>query len=139
MHVFKDDQGYVVRLDVGEEIIATLARWAAETELPAASISGIGAVKNAVLGYFDLHRKTYSQCTFAEDMELLSLAGNVTWVDDAPMIHAHAVLGGPDYATVGGHLFAAEVAVTGEIFVAPLATKICRAPDARTGLKLIRG
>lgn len=138
MHVFKSEQAYIVRLDVGEEIIATLGRFAAEVELAAAALSGIGAVKNTVLGYFDLHRKAYSQCTFAEDMELVSLAGNVTWVDDAPLIHAHATLAGPDYAVVGGHLFSAEIAVTGEIYVAPLATKIFRGLDERTGLKLIR-
>jgi predicted DNA-binding protein with PD1-like motif len=70
-------------------------------------------------------------------MELVSLTGNVTWVDDAPLIHAHAVLAGPDYVAYGGHLFSAEIAVTGEVSIAPFTTRVCRKPDERTGLNLI--
>jgi hypothetical protein len=139
VHIFESDRAYLVRLDAGEEVVATLARFVAEAALPAAAISGIGVVKDAVLGYFDQHRREYLRRTVYGEMELLSFTGNASWVDDAPLIHAHVTLGGPDFATCGGHLFAAEIGVTGEFFVAPLSARITRALDERTGLKLLEG
>lgn len=137
MHAFSIDNGYVVRLDPGEEIITTLGRFLGDHAVKGGTISGIGAVHNTTLGYFDLAEKTYHRREFPEEMELLNLQGNITWVDGERLVHAHVLLSGPDYAAVGGHLFSAEIAVTGEFTVLTSERIIHRAPDARSGLNLI--
>ena len=134
-----DGRFYLVRLDRGEEVIRSLADFVTRHELGGGSINGIGAVENTELGYFDLHSRQYDRRTFEQEMELISLTGNIAWADGEPVIHAHAVLGGADYGTVGGHLFSATIAVTGELYVTVLPDqRIERALDERTGLKLIR-
>lgn len=134
-----DGQRYVVRLDRGEELVRSLADLVTQEQLPGGGFTGIGAVRDTELGYFDLQERSYSRRTFAQAMELLALTGNIAWADDEPVIHAHAVLGGPDHRTVGGHLFTATIAVTGEIVVTVLpGERIERGLDQETGLKLLR-
>ncbi len=140
MRVFESESGtLVVRLDVDEEIVASLTTVVKERGLKGGAITGIGAVKNTTLGYFDVHTKTYDRRVFADDFELVGLTGNITWVDSEPMIHLHAVLGGPDYAAVAGHLFSSEISITGEITITPNELALQRGLDERTGLKLIQG
>jgi predicted DNA-binding protein with PD1-like motif len=139
MRSFETEQGYIVRLDLGEEVLTTLTRFITEAGIQGGAIRGIGAVVKTTLGYFDLHAKTYDKRDYPGDMELVSCDGNITWLDGAPMVHAHATISGPDYVAQAGHLFSAEIAVTGEFYITTTSLKIKRAPDDRTGLNLIDG
>jgi predicted DNA-binding protein with PD1-like motif len=139
MHVMQTPSGYLVRLDRGEEVVESLSRFAREQGLPGGAMTGIGAVKNTTIGFFDLEQKEYNKREFPQEMELVGLTGNMAWADGEPVIHAHVMLSGPDYAAYGGHLFSAEIAVTGEIFVSPTEIQIQRSLDPETGLKLIAG
>ena len=138
MKVFETTTGgFVVRLDVGEEILGTLKEFVQEQQLEGAAIQGIGAVQDTVLGYFDVHEKVYRELSIPEDMELVSLNGNLTWVEGEPFIHAHAALSGEDFVARGGHVFSSVIAVTGEFHVQPTGVRIERVPDERSGLKLM--
>ena len=128
---------FLVRLDLDEEIITTLSQFAKEKQLKGAQVFGIGAVKQAVLGFFDLSRREYQKQEFSEEMELVSLMGNLSWSGEEPILHAHVSISGPDYRVFGGHLFSAFIAVTGEFFITPLDIKIERMLHEPTGLKLI--
>ena len=139
MQVFKTSTGYVVRLDPGEEILSTLTKFITDEEIAGGAITGIGAIRNTTIGYFDLHRKEYSKRRFSDDMELVNLTGNVTWVEGEPFVHAHVTISGSDFVAHSGHLFDAEIAVTGEFHLYPTDRRILRAQDERTGLKLIDG
>ncbi len=130
---------HIVRLDVGEEVIETLTAYLKQQGIGGGVISGIGAVMRTTLGYFDLPSREYQKREFAAEMELINLTGNITWVDDAPLIHAHVTLSGADYLAYSGHLFGATVAITGEFYIRPSEVKLQRALDKRTGLKLISG
>jgi uncharacterized protein len=131
--------GTAIRLDPGEEVLTRLTEFVQESNLSGGTISGIGAVKNATLGFYDLHRREYLRRDFPDEMELVSFTANVTWVEDKPFIHAHATLSGSDFLARSGHLFSAEIAVTGEFFFSPSDHKLRRVLDERTGLKLISG
>lgn len=134
----RDGARHLLRLDRGEEVLGSLVDFAAREKLPGAALAGVGAVEQTELGYFDLRRREYLRRVFAGEMELLSLSGNITWWSGEPVVHAHVVLGGPDYTTVGGHLFRATIAVTAEIVVTTLDAPLERDIDERTGLKLLR-
>ena len=127
---------YAVRLSSGEDIIASLARFAAEKNIGGA-VSAIGSIFWAELGYFDVHEKKYIRKRFDEEMEIVSLMGNITYRDGEPVVHLHAVLGRADYSTIGGHLFAGEVSATCEIIISPWnADEILRKFDGTFNLAL---
>jgi len=133
-----DRSRYMVRLDRGEEVIQTLSGFVTGEGLRGGDITGIGAVESVVIGYFDLQRREYDRRTLEGELELLSFVGNLAWADGVAVVHAHVTLGGPDFSVVGGHLFSADIAVTGEFYITAFDQDIMRHLDEQTGLKLIR-
>ncbi len=138
MEARKSGRVHVVRLDKGEPVIASLHEYIGRCGILGGSVVGLGAVEAAEIGYFDPQRRTYDRTTIPAARELLSLVGTISRLDGAPFLHAHVTLAGPDHAVVGGHLFEARVAVTGEFVIdeAPVASS--RILDDATGLKLLR-
>lgn len=134
----KTGDGYIVRCDIGDEVVSTLVRFAAENNIESGTVTGIGAVKDVVLGYFDLARKEYMRKNYDGIYELLSLSGNFAKFDSEIILHCHAVISNQDFQVSGGHLFSAVIAVTGEFYIRPGHTKIERGLDNATGLKLIK-
>lgn len=124
-------------LEQGEDPVESLLKLARSEEIKSASFIGIGALGNATLGYFDVETKEYDQKTFEGSWELVALTGNIAWNEGEPVVHAHAVLGGPDYNVRAGHLFSAKVTVTGEVFISLNDTRIERGGNNPFGLKLI--
>ncbi len=118
MEVRREKEMWLVRLEKGEKVKETLAEFAREHYVKGAKLSAIGAVDWAELAYFDEEKQAYENKTFSGGLEVLNLAGNISWVDDeTPMVHLHATLGKEDYNVVGGHLNEALVSVTIEAFV----------------------
>jgi len=128
---------WVLRIATGEEITSTIMAFAAERRIEAAGVTAIGAAYDAVLGYFDRSTGEYERRTFSEEMEILSLAGNIAIKEGRPFTHLHVVLGRRDCTTVGGHLFEAKAGATCEVMVRPLAGDLHRAKDEVTGLFLL--
>jgi len=95
--------------DKGDEVIGTLKQFASEQRLLASHFTAIGALSNAVVGFFDPTKKEYKRIAMREQMEVLSLADDVTIEDDTPKIHAHIVLGKSDGTAHGGHLMEGHV------------------------------
>ena len=137
MRSIKIDGGYFLRLEKGEEIVGALTEFAAANDIQAATISGIGALTEVKLGYFDRDQKRYLDKTFYEIYELLSLNGNIGSFEGKPVIHAHCVIGTADYRVHGGHLFSGLVAVTGEIQIRVHGRILERRIDDEFKLKLL--
>lgn len=134
----KIKDGYIVRCDIGDEVVSTLARFAAEDNIESGTVMGIGAVKEVILGYFDLSSKEYVRKEFDGVYELLSLSGNFARLDSETILHCHAVISDRHFQVSGGHLFSGVIAITGEFYIRPGGAKIERGPDDATGLKLIK-
>lgn len=109
--------GWLVRLDAGEEIVGSLASWAEAHGIVGGTISGIGAVGEAELGFFHRHTRSYERRTFLGEHEILSLLGNFSVLEGRPFPHCHLILCGPDFVAHGGHLFRGVVTVTCEVHV----------------------
>lgn len=129
--------GILIRLERGEEITAVLHGYLDENRITAGTITGLGGVSDAELGFYDLASRTYQRTTIAGNLELVSYQGNITVVDGAPFVHAHAVVSGPDYRPYAGHFFGAIVAITGEFVLRPADWSVERLLDEATGLKLM--
>lgn len=117
---------YIIRLDKGQEIITTLRQFCVDHKIQAASIQGIGAGENLNIGFFNTKTKQYEVKNIKDCVEITSLLGNVTVKENAPFIHLHITTSDSFHSVSGGHLLSGEIALTGEIFVKPLNTKLKR-------------
>jgi predicted DNA-binding protein with PD1-like motif len=128
---------YAVVLDTGDEVIGELDKFVREQEVEAASITAIGAFSRAVLGYFQWETKQYKKIAVDEQVEVLSLLGDVAVAEQGPTLHLHAVLGKSDGSVVGGHLIEGHVRPTLEIILIQPPSYLRKRKDPETGLALI--
>ena len=138
MKTKRTEDGFLVVLDVGDEIIESLKRLAAAERIGAASLTGIGAIRDAVLGYLDIDQKQYLKREYGSDsMELVSLTGNLALLDGKPVAHCHAVIGDREMRVYGGHLFQATASVTVEIYLRVYEGEVMRQFDPNSGANVM--
>jgi len=137
MQTKKITDGFVVRLDKGEQLVDSLIAFAQQEKVDSGSVTGIGAVTNVTLGYFDREQKKYLQKRFEEVYELVSLVGSIATINYQPILHLHIIISDRNYNAYAGHLFSAEVAVTGEIFVRTYREPLFRKKEPEFGLNLL--
>ncbi len=104
----------MVRLDHDGEIVSQITYLASKEKICSGIFGIIGALKQAVLGYYDQKSLEYRKILIEEPTELISASGNISLRDDQPFVHAHAVLSDQKGRVWGGHLskgmiFAAEL------------------------------
>jgi predicted DNA-binding protein with PD1-like motif len=121
----------------GDDVVPILEQFAKEHTLSASRFSAIGALRTAVLGYFDWERKDYDRIPVEEQVEVLSLNGDIALDGDQPKVHAHAVLGRRDGSTIGGHVLQATVQPTLEVLLVESPGYLRKTCDRETGLALI--
>ena len=131
------ERTYVLVFDKDDEVIATQTRFARDAGLQASHFTAIGAFRDATLGYFDRDRRDYVKIPVHEQVEVLSLVGDVALGDDGPKIHAHVVVGLRDGTARGGHLIEARVWPTLEVVLADAPRGLRRRMDPESGLALI--
>lgn len=128
---------FILVLKKGEEINAAIAHCADSAKLNGATISGIGALKDPTLNYYNLKTKQYQDKKFHGVYELISLTGNITQNKGAHEPHMHVALSNDRFHVFGGHLGEAVIGVTAEITITPLRGKVIKQVDNDTGLELI--
>jgi predicted DNA-binding protein with PD1-like motif len=129
---------YVLVFDPGDEVIAGLTAFARTEGHEASDFTALGAFSSALLGFFDVERKEYREIPVAEQVEVLTLVGNITLDAGEPKVHAHVVLGCADGMARGGHLLAGHVRPTLELILTESPEALRRRFDPATGLALIR-
>lgn len=132
-----DHHVFALVFDKGDEFISELQRFAQENELTGSHLTAIGAFQNVTLGYFDRKARDYRRIPIEEQVEVLSLVGDIALKDGAPKIHAHAVVGKSDGTAHGGHILEAHVWPTLEVVLTESPRYLRRRMDAETGLALI--
>jgi uncharacterized protein len=132
------ERRFAVIFSTGDEVAAGLTRFAQEQNLGASSFTAIGAFSGAVLGYFDWEKKDYDRIPVDEQVEVLTLVGDIALQDGKPKLHAHAVLGRRNGSTCGGHLLEARVRPTLEVILTESPARLRREHDPESGLALIR-
>jgi uncharacterized protein len=127
-----------LRFERGEEFSAPLLAWLANEGIGYATLTGLGAVSGATISFLDADAKRYEPHELAEQMEVVSLIGNVTLRDGQPFVHAHVSLGRRDLSTVGGHLNDLSVNPTLEVWLMPEAGAVQRTFDEACGLYVMQ-
>ncbi|MFZ5591022.1 MAG: PPC domain-containing DNA-binding protein [Bacillota bacterium] len=127
------------RLAKGEDLLDALNRICQEENIRLGKIQAIGALIKASVGYYHQDTQKYSQLTFNEHLELISLQGNISVKDNQPFVHAHVALMKQDGQMFGGHLmpgcqvFACEYIINEFL---PEEAEFIRQYDPETGLFL---
>ena len=128
---------YALVFNHGDQVMKELEGFASDPDLTAAHFTAIGALSDVVLGYLDWERKDYEQIPIDEQVEVLTLAGDVALSDGEPAVHAHLVVGRRDGSAAGGHLIEATVRPTLELILTETPAHLHKREDAETGLALI--
>jgi predicted DNA-binding protein with PD1-like motif len=116
-----------------------LLAFAKEKQLAGSHFTAIGAFREATLGYFDWEGKEYRHIPVREQVEVLSLVGDVARDEKGePKLHAHVVVGKSDGTAHGGHLIEAVVRPTLEVILVESPRHLQRRHDPESGLALIR-
>ena len=135
----KEPVTFVLVFQTGDELAGGLATFAKEQGLSGATFTAIGGLSSARLAWFNWESKKYEpSVTLDEQVELLSLIGNVALKDGEPVVHAHAVVGKKDGTAHGGHLLEAHIRPTCELVLTLSRTSLQKVVDPESGLALIR-
>jgi len=133
------ERTWALVFDTRDEPVSLIIAFAKEQRITAARLSAIGAFSDVVLGYFDWQKKAYKRIEIREQVEVLSLLGDIALGEGgAPKLHAHVVLGKHDGTAHGGHLLEGRVRPTLEVLLIQSPDVLQKVHDPETGLALIR-
>ncbi|MCD8829575.1 DNA-binding protein [Staphylococcus gallinarum] len=136
--VYQEDNNTIVLvLELGEDIVEAVTDIARDKNGKFGTVSGIGACSEVELNFYNLETKTYEKKLIQEPLELTSLLGNISHIDDQPFAHLHATFGTNKYETYSGHLSKATVSATAEIVITMTNLDINRKFNDEIGLNLL--
>ncbi|HEY7203564.1 MAG TPA: PPC domain-containing DNA-binding protein [Methylomirabilota bacterium] len=128
---------FVLVCDRRDDPVEALTGAAKRYDLQAASLSGIGAFAEVTIGFFDRSRRDYIRRVIREQVEVLSLLGNIALDQGEPRVHVHVVVGRADGTALGGHLLGGSVDPTLEVTIVESPATLRRRTDPGSGLALI--
>ena len=131
------EETWAVIFDSGDEFTAGLLQFAEAQKLHAAHLTAIGGFQRATLGYFNWETKEYDKIPIDEQVEVLSLVGDIALLDGHPKLHAHVVVGKRDGTAHGGHILEAFVRPTLELVLTETPGFLRKKHDPESGLALI--
>ncbi len=130
---------FVLIFETGDELASGLKKFAEQHQLAGSSFKAIGALSDAKLGWYNWDTKKYETAAeIREQVEVLSLIGDIALHDGKPEVHAHMVIGKRDGTAHGGHLQEAHVRPTLEVILTDSPTHLQKQHDPESGLALIR-
>jgi uncharacterized protein len=138
IHDHQGEKTFALIFETGDEAMSALVEFAKANHLGASHFTAIGAFRDVTLGYFDWETKEYRKIPVSQQVEVLSLIGDVALKDGEPKVHAHVVVGLPDGSTRGGHLIEAHVRPTLELILTESPAHLRKEIDEESGLALIR-
>lgn len=129
---------FIVVLESGEEAFKIVSAFANNNNIVAASLTAIGAFEHAKVGWFDFDAKEYVEIPVGNQVEVLSLVGDIAEGDDGKSsLHSHVVLGLRDGSVRGGHLIEGYVRPTLEVTLVESAAHLRRKKRSDLGIALI--
>ncbi|MGG7469798.1 PPC domain-containing DNA-binding protein [Chryseobacterium arthrosphaerae] len=132
----KIDHSYIVSIDNHANIVETLTDFIRNQNIRAGEVTGIGAVSEATLRFFNPATKNYVDKTFKEQMEVTNISGNVSEIEGKLTLHLHITLGREDYTALAGHLLEAKIRGAAEFIFYPLNTRVVKLKNEETGINL---
>src|SRR5437870_5390449 len=114
----REGKTFALIFDKWDEVTATLANFAKDHKLSASHFTGRGTFSDCTLGFFERERKDYKRIPINEQVEVVSLTGNIVLTKDGEYkLHAHVVVGKNDGRAYAGHLLEEHVWPTLEVIL----------------------
>lgn len=135
--ILHEGDKYFLRFDSGEEVLGMMANFCLENKIEAGSWNAIGACAEVMISYYDLETKEYIDLNLKEDLEIISVTGNVAKMADKTVIHAHGCFSNRQMEPKAGHIKKLVVSATCEVALFVFKGKIERASNEKVGLNLI--
>ena len=132
-----DVKTFLLVFHSGQKVMNGLTAFAKNHKLVAGHLTGIGAVGDAIIGYFDPQSKSYLRNYENGQAEVLSVTGNLALRDNEPFFHVHVALGRRDGSSRGGHLFEMTARPTVELVLNTYPKAVQRKIDPESGLPLL--
>ncbi len=131
------DGTLLLQAQPGEDVVVGATAVVNERNIFAGGYTGIGAVEEAEIGFWDPKARTYLKKVLHGPLEIVALTGNVARTEDGKaFLHSHIVLSDREMTCFGGHLFRATAEPTCEIVLRPLSGVVERRLVEACGLRL---
>jgi predicted DNA-binding protein with PD1-like motif len=132
-----EEKIYAVIFRKGDEALSGLTDFAIQNKIEDAHFTAIGAVSSATLAWLDLPKKMYHRIAVNEQVEVVSLIGDIATFNGKPIVHMHTVISKSDGSTLGGHVFELNVNPTLEVMITANSIPLKKRADDASGMKLI--
>jgi predicted DNA-binding protein with PD1-like motif len=137
MQYKKFEAEYMLRLDAGEDIVEGLKDFCNENGIRAGKVSGIGAIHQVTISFFDVQNGVFIDKEIPAEVEMLSLMGNISMMEGEIYPHLHVTLSDENFNIFGGHLSAGIVNATAELFIKVYDWTMERKYYPQTGFRLL--
>lgn len=136
-HEYSHGRRFVTRFPFEADLLESLEKFAEENKIKVGHVSVIGAVKKAVVAFYDQEKKEYGNIMLDKPLEILHCTGNLSLKEGKAKAHVHIIFSGHDGSAVGGHLMPGTVVFAGEAVIEELlGPELHRGFDTQTGLPL---
>jgi len=134
-----EERTFVLIFQSGESVVSGLQEFAETNGVVGSHFTAIGGLSDVTFAWFDWSKKQYEKAAeIQEQVEVLSLIGDIALDRGKPKVHAHIVVGKRDGTAHGGHLMQAHVRPTLEVMLSQTPQSLRREHDPTSGLALIR-
>ncbi len=137
LHDRDGERTFVLVFDTGDDVTNILLDFAKRERLRASRITGLGGFSRVTIAFFEIEEKDYRPIPVNEQVEVVSLIGNIALYQGEPRLHMHVCLGRADGSAMAGHLLEARVRPTLELMIVDSPAQLERTQDDRTGLPLL--
>lgn len=129
---------YILKLEIGDDVHGSILDFCQKEGVKTGWITGLGAITDISLGYYNLGTKKYQFTEYTAIYEVMGLIGNIALVDGQPFLHIHTSISDDTNSTQSGHLQKAKVAVTLEIQITSYKESVSRLFEDAVGLRLLQ-
>ena len=124
----------VLRLDKGDELLASIKELADKESISSASIVGIGASDKFSLYDFDEDKPDVDERNFNELHDISNFTGNISVLDGENFVHMHMTCVDKFGNVSAGHVLNCIISHTAEIFITVFDFTINRCYDDEFGI-----
>ncbi|MDY3983351.1 MAG: PPC domain-containing DNA-binding protein [Veillonellaceae bacterium] len=131
-----------LRVDKGEEVVASICKTCEDLHIASATFHGIGGCSQAIVATYIPDKHDFDDHVKNGMLEMTSLLGNLIQEESGEQIfHAHATFSFLDeegqVTMFGGHLKSTTILYTGEFVIEPVQGGIIRDEwDSKEGIKV---
>lgn len=136
--ILKNKEKYILSFQMGEGLQEELIKFCKDEDIRSGFFVGFGGLQELDLSYYNLSEKRYEDKNIKENLEIVSLTGNIARLNNDIIIHMHGVFSDSKSNAIGGHVKKIVVSGTCEVFLTIFDDVIERKYDDATGLNLMK-